>query len=99
MLLALIAAPKRGIEKVPEVEQIASAGAALQSILLAAYGLGYGAIMLSGSRCAAENVRVALGIGAGETLLGFVSIGTIVDTPKLASRPSLADVLTVFDGS
>lgn len=99
VLLALIAAPKPGFEKVPEAEQIASAGAALQSILLAAYGLGYGAIMLSGSRCAAENVRAALGIVAGETLLGFTSIGTIVDTPKLASRPSLSDVLSIFDGS
>ena len=98
VLLALIAAPKPGFEKIPEVEQIASAGAALQSILLAAYGLGYGAIMLSGSRCAAESVRSALGIGTGETLLGFISIGTILDTPRLASRPILSDVLSIFDG-
>lgn len=55
--------------------------------------------MLSGSRCAAETVRAALGAGAGESLLGFISIGTVVDTPKLASRPSLSDVLSVFDGS
>ena len=99
VLLALIAAPKPGVEKIPEAEQIASAGAALQSVLLAAFGLGYGAIMLSGSRCAAENVRAALGVRAGEMLLGFISVGTIVDTPKLASRPSLSDVLTIFDGS
>lgn len=99
VLLALIAAPKPGIVKIPEAEQIASAGAALQSVLLAAFGLGYGAIMLSGSRCAAENVRAALGVGSGETLLGFISIGSIVDTSKLASRPGLSDVLRVFDGS
>jgi nitroreductase len=99
VLLALIAAPKPGLETIPEVEQVASAGAALQSVLLAAFGLGYGAIMLSGSRCAAETVRAALGVGAGETLLGFISIGTVADTPKLASRPSLSDVLSVFDGS
>ena len=99
VLLALIAAPKPGLEKIPEAEQIASAGAALQSVLLAAFGLGYGAIMLSGSRCAAETVRAALGVGAGESLLGFISIGTVVDTPKLASRPSLSDVLSVFDRS
>jgi nitroreductase len=99
VLLALIAAPKPGIGAIPEIEQVASAGAALQSILLAAHGLGYGAIMLSGSRCAAENVRGALGVGAGETLLGFISIGTVVDTPRLASRPSLSDVLSVFGGS
>ena len=99
VLLALVAAPKPGIAAIPEIEQIASAGAALQSILLAAHGLGYGAIMLSGSRCAADNVRSALGVQAGETILGFISIGTIVETPKLASRPQLSDVLRVFDGS
>jgi nitroreductase len=99
VLLALVSAPKHGLSAIPEAEQIASAGAALQSILLAAHGLGYGAIMLSGSRCAAENVRMALGVQAGETILGFISIGRIVDTPKLASRPQLSEVLRIYDGS
>lgn len=93
LLLALIAAPKGDFERVPEAEQIASAGAALQSILIAAQALGYGAIILSGSRCAAAAVKAALGVAAGEYLLGFVSIGSIVDTPRLASRPALRDVL------
>jgi nitroreductase len=99
VLLAVVAAPKPGLGSIPEAEQVASAGAALQSILLAAHGLGYGAIMLSGSRCAAANVRAELGVGAGETILGFISIGTIVDTPKLASRPQLSDVLRIYEGS
>lgn len=93
LLLALIAAPKGDFTRVPEAEQIASAGAALQSILLAAQALGYGAIILSGSRCKAATVRVALGVAEGEYLLGFISIGSIVDTPRLAGRPRLGDVL------
>ncbi len=92
LLLALIAAPQPD-PRVPQAEQIASAGAALQSILLAAQALGYGAIILSGSRCQAAPVRAALGVAAGEHLLGFISIGSIVDTPRLASRPELRDVL------
>jgi nitroreductase len=99
VLLALVSAPKPGLSTIPEAEQIASAGAALQSILLAAHGLGYGAIMLSGSRCTAENVRAGLGVAPGETILGFISIGSIVDTPKFASRPQLSDVLRIYDGS
>lgn len=93
LLVALIAAPKGGLTRVPEAEQIASAGAALQSILLASQALGYGAIILSGSRCKAAAVQAALGIDAGEYLLGFISIGSIVDTPRLASRPRLEDVM------
>ncbi len=99
VLIAVVAAPKPGLSSITEAEQIASAGAALQSILLAAHGLGYGAIMLSGSRCAAENVRTALGVGGCETILGFISIGTIVDTPKLGSRPQLSDVLRIYEGT
>lgn len=99
VLFALVGAPKSGLSTIPEAEQIASAGAALQSILLAAHGLGYGAIVLSGSRCAAENVRSALGVRAGETILGFVSIGTIAEPPRAAARPDLSDVLHTFDGS
>lgn len=92
LLLALISAPKAD-PRVPEAEQIASAGAALQSILIASQALGYGAIILSGSRCQAVPVQDALGVAAGEYLLGFISIGSIVDTPRLASRPALRDVL------
>jgi hypothetical protein len=44
-------------------------------------------------------VRAALRVEAGETILGFISIGTIVDTPRLASRPALSDVLRTFEGT
>lgn len=98
VLLALIASPKTAHEKVPEAEQIACAGAALQSILIAAHGLGFGAITLSGSRCADGDIRTALGVGAAELLLGFVSIGSIVDQPKLARRPQQSEVIHDFDG-
>jgi nitroreductase len=97
VLLAVIASPKPSA-KVPEPEQIASAGAALQGILLAAYGLGFGAIMLSGDRCADPGLRAALGLGETETLLGFISIGAIVAEPKLARRADPSEVLFDFDG-
>lgn len=98
ILLALIAAPERNHDKVPVDEQLATAGAALQSMLIVAYGLGYGAIILSGSRCADAGVRAALGVEAGEMLLGFISIGTIVEEPRLAPRPDLGEVAFDFDG-
>jgi nitroreductase len=98
VLLALIAATRPEHEKVPEAEQFASAGAALQSVLLAAHGLEYGAIVLSGSRCHDPDIRQLLDIAALETFLGFISIGTIVEEPKLASRPTLDDVVFDFDG-
>jgi nitroreductase len=98
VLLALIAWPKPGHEKVPEAEQVASAGAALQSIRIAAHGLGFGAIMLSGGRCSDPEIRDALGVTATEVILGFISIGSIVEEPKLARRPDQSEVVFDFDG-
>ncbi|MDQ7249658.1 nitroreductase family protein [Dongia sedimenti] len=98
VLLALIASPKRGHDKVPVEEQLATAGAAIQSMLIAAHGQGYGAIILSGSRCSDPGVCAALEVGTEETLLGFLSIGSIVEEPKLAPRPKLQDVAFDFDG-
>jgi nitroreductase len=98
VLLALVASPKVDHEKVPEAEQIATAGAALQSILITAHGLGLGAIILSGSRCSDPDIRSTLGVMATEALLGFISIGTIVEEPKLARRPDQSEVMRDFDG-
>lgn len=99
VLLAMLATPVPATGEITEAEQIACAGAAMQSILLAAFGLGYGAIILSGSRCADPAVRRSFGLTA-EThhLLGFISIGTVVDTPIAARRPTLAEMTGIYDG-
>jgi len=98
VLLAMLATPKPAKGEITEAEQLASAGAAMQSILLAAFGLGYGAIILSGSRCHDPAVRQAFGLDATDHLLGFISIGSIVDKPIPAPRPSLAEMVGSFDG-
>ncbi|MET1027821.1 MAG: nitroreductase [Dongiaceae bacterium] len=99
ILLAMLATPKTTRPEVTEAEQIASAGAAMQSMLLAAYGLGYGAIILSGSRCADPSVRQAFGAGPEDHLLGFISIGSIVETPLLSRRPEMSDMVGIFDSN
>ena len=97
ILLAMLATPRTTRPEITEAEQIASAGAAMQSILLAAYGLGYGAIILSGSRCADPSVREAFGARPEDHLLGFISIGSIIDTPIPSRRPNLSEMVGVFD--
>jgi nitroreductase len=98
VLLAMLAMPGAPKGEITEAEQLACAGAAMQSILLAAFGLGYGAIILSGSRCADPAVRHAFGLGDGDHLLGFISIGTVVDTPLASRRPTLDEMIGTYDG-
>ncbi|HTI44829.1 MAG TPA: nitroreductase [Candidatus Nitrosotalea sp.] len=99
VLMAMLATPKPAKGEITEAEQFASAGAAMQSILLVAFGLGYGAIILSGSRCADPAVRQAFGLSERDHLLGFISIGTVMDTPIPAPRPKLEEMVAVYDGA
>jgi nitroreductase len=62
---------------VPEIEQIVSAGAAAQNILLAAYQLGYGAMWRTGAQAYDRTVHAALGLDQSDTIVGFVYVGTL----------------------
>jgi nitroreductase len=61
--------------KVPEIEQVLSAGAAIQNILLAAYALDIGAIWRTGSMAFHPTVKSGLGLTSNEKIAGFVYIG------------------------
>jgi nitroreductase len=97
MLLAFVARPIANHPTVPAAEQLASAGAAMQLVLTAAHFLGYGAIILSGARCADPNVLASLQIGGDEHFLGFISIGSIVDELRLGKRPEIHQVVSKME--
>ncbi|WP_374311791.1 nitroreductase [Dongia sp.] len=97
VLLAFVARPIANHPTVPAVEQLASAGAAMQLVLVAAHFLGYGAIILSGARCADRNVMASLQIGEDEIFLGFISIGSIVDEPRFGKRPEIHQVVSKME--
>ncbi|MDM0070023.1 nitroreductase [Variovorax sp. J31P207] len=78
-------------KRVPEREQLLAAGAALGNLLNAAQALGFGAIVLSGDRCFDPQVAAELRLADGEFLAGFVSIGSVLQTPPEATRPLAQD--------
>lgn len=95
VVLGFVVRPQRNVV-VPVHEQWLAAGAALGHLLLAAHDMGFGAIILSGDRCADTLLREALGIEATETLAGFISIGTIERSPPAASPRPVGSVLSVW---
>ena len=62
--------------KVPDIEQILSAGCAAQHIQLACRTLGYGSIWLTGDNCYDLTVHQALGLDIDERIIGFIYVGT-----------------------
>jgi nitroreductase len=77
--------------KIPEIEQLLSAGCAAQHIQLACRLLGFGSIWLTGDNCYDQTVYRALGLDLDERLVGFLYIGTPAQPPAKKIRPPASD--------
>jgi nitroreductase len=82
--------------KIPDWEQVLSAGAVCMNLLNAATALGFGATWLTGWAAYDRRVLDALGLSAGERIAGFVHVGTTTEHPGDRPRPNLADIVTRF---
>ncbi len=63
-------------EKVPQVEQMITAGCAVHAMQMASVSLGYGAMWRTGELSYNAIVKQALGISAQNDIVGFLYIGT-----------------------
>jgi len=75
-LIIVVGARLREHKSVPAVEQIIAAGAAAQNILVAAHALGFGGFWRTGNAAYDEDVKGALGLHAGDAIVGFLYLGT-----------------------
>ena len=82
--------------KIPEWEQVLSAGAAAMNLVLAAHALGYGANWITGWYAYDRAVLDALGLAAHERVAGFIHIGTPSRPVQDRPRPSLSQIATRF---
>jgi nitroreductase len=84
--------------KIPEVEQLLSAGAAVQNIMLAASAQGYGAMWKTGAPAYDASVKEALGIAPDSEIVGFLYLGTQVGGGIQVPRPVPEDYVSVWAG-
>ena len=84
--------------KIPEVEQLLSAGAAVQNIMLAANARGYGAMWKTGAPAYDAAVKQALGIATDSEIVGFLYLGTQVGGGIQVPRPVAKDYVSVWGG-
>lgn len=83
---------------VPEWEQVLSAGAACQNLLMAANACGFSGQWITEWYAFDEKVRAALGLEANERIAGFIYIGTARDAPEERDRPDLDAITTYWNG-
>lgn len=79
--------------KVPEFEQLLSAGNVAFNLVHAAHALGFAASWVTRWFAFDPEAALALGAEAGERFVGFVHIGTPIIVPEDRPRPDLETVV------
>src|SRR5208337_2555505 len=82
--------------KIPEWEQILSAGAACMNLMVAANALGFASVWLTGWHAYDRSVLARIGVAEHERVAGFIHIGRADDPREDRPRPLLADIVTRF---
>ena len=93
VILIVVACPREH-PKVPEVEQILSAGAAAQNMCVAAHAQGLGAIWRTGDMAYDPVVAKGLGLSGTDKIVGFIYVGEIDGRQKPLPDINAEDYVT-----
>ncbi len=80
--------------KIPEWEQVLSAGAACMNLITAVHALGYGANWITGWTAYDRSCLDLLGVAPNEKVAGYIHIGTPTAPLEDRPRPRLEDIVT-----
>lgn len=83
--------------KIPEWEQVLSAGAACQNLLVAAHAMGYGAQWLTEWYSYHAEVKQLLDADEDHQIAGFIYIGSYDSSPDERVRPPLEERVTYWN--
>lgn len=95
VVVAVISRTREAIH-IPEWEQVLSAGAVCQTLLIAAHALGYVANWLTEWYAYHPGVKDRLGLKAGERIAGFIYIGKSASDLEERPRPDMTKIVTRF---
>jgi nitroreductase len=84
--------------KIPEWEQVLSAGAATMNLVTAAHALGYAGNWITEWYAYDDRIRKAMGLADHERIAGFVHIGNPARPPEDRPRPPLSEIVTRYPG-
>jgi nitroreductase len=91
LVVVVVSAATPG-HKVPEWEQILSAGAVCMNLLNGAHALGYGANWLTGWHAYDEHATALLGLDKGQKVAGVVLIGSVAENAPPRPRAKTEDI-------
>lgn len=97
-MIVVVAAVVSEEAKIPRIEQLLSAGAAAQNILLATYALGFNAAWKTGGGAYDGQVKSALGLEAKDAIVGFIYMGTDASGEGTLARPQWREFVRHWSG-
>ena len=80
--------------KIPEWEQVMSAGAVCLNLVMAANAHGFASNWLTEWYAFDQRAYAILGVNEGEKIAGFIHIGTPTVPPTERPRPELSEIVT-----
>jgi nitroreductase len=86
-LVVVVAAKVDAQSSIPAIEQVLSAGAAAENIMLAAYAMGYGCAWKTGDAAYDPAIKAVFDLKPSDAIVGFLYLGT--NSGAVASPESL----------
>lgn len=97
-LVVVVAAKVSPGHKIPEIEQVVSAGAATQNMILAFHARGFASMWRTGLAAYDPEVKKALGLEAHDHIVGVVYVGTPLGLTAEDMRPDPTRFVELWNG-
>jgi nitroreductase len=97
MIVVAITIPRED-PKVPPEELLLSTGAAVQNFLLALHAQGFASMWRTGPLAHSPIVKEALGLTTGESIAGFLYVGTSAAEPRKVTPLPVSDHVAAWQG-
>jgi nitroreductase len=98
-LAIVVAAKVRPQHKIPEIEQVISAGAATQNMILAFHVCGFASMWRTGKPAYDPEVKTALGLELHDHIVGMIYVGTPLGLTPEKTRPDPNRFVEAWNGA
>jgi len=96
-LILVVAAKVDEKCKIPAIEQVLSAAAAAENVMVAAFALGFGCAWKTGEAAYDPEVKAAFGLAPQDAIVGFLYLGSNANAPPAPPLLDLSEYVIEWD--
>jgi nitroreductase len=90
-LILVVAAKVNEQSHIPAIEQVMSAAAAAENVMVAAFALGFGCAWKTGDAAYDPDIKAAFGLAPTDAIVGFLYMGSYGSPPAPPTPLDLSD--------